>query len=221
MEPPTVAIFTFFSKTTCGYCKLFKGEAEGKDGKVKIDPNGGWQVLTSDLDLQNAGVEMHLYSFGPEQDPKTGKVVNRVLEPEYAAKIRGVPYLELSVPGDPYNGIQFKEPFKSWKAEDVVPVIKKWIFSQLKKEPFKSYADKVKGAPQASSEGMRYMQEPQLKQGNLNANPSQFAPPMQSNGNAPTTFGMGTRETRHDIIKPETKTINRPSIQFLPSNYDK
>ena len=148
MATNPIAVVTFFSKTTCGYCKQFKGEIkDDRTGVVTIDPNSGWETLTSDLDLQNMGIVFNLYQFGPEQDPKTGKVLNYVLSAPYSenGRIRGVPHLELSIPGDPTKYSPFNPSgITGWKAEGSVPVIKQWIIKTLQTEPFKSYAADVR-----------------------------------------------------------------------------
>lgn len=136
MAAPPRAVFRFFSKTTCGYCKIFKGE--GADGK--INPNSGWEILTSDQELLAIPIKFTLYQFGPEKDPATGKMVTYALEEKYAHKVRGVPYLELYVPNDPDNGRHYDMTgLTGWDAEGSVQPIKKWILAQMQTEPFKSY----------------------------------------------------------------------------------
>lgn len=147
MQSDPIAVCTFFSKTTCGYCKQFKGESTDNSGTVKIDPNSGWETLTSDLDLQNMGVVFNLYQFGPEKDPRTGKVLNYVLGAPYSDKgrIRGVPHLELSIPNQPNEYVPFDPAgLTGWEASKSVPVMKKWIIQALQTDRFKSYANDVR-----------------------------------------------------------------------------
>lgn len=147
MGKTPVAVFTFFSRTTCGHCKVFKGETTDLKGNSKIDPNSGWEVLTSDKELQDLGVEFQLYQFGPEKDPQTGAVKNYALDEEYAARVKGIPRLEMSVPDDPHNFVEFGDPeLRGWGAEQSVPIVKRWIIKHLKQEPFKSWRPKAKVA---------------------------------------------------------------------------
>jgi len=151
MKPVPIAKVTFFSKSTCGYCKEFKGESTDSSGVTKIDPESGWETLTSLLDLEKMGVVFDLYQFGPEKDPKTGKVKNYVLTAPYSepGRIRGVPHLEISIPGDPSKYVAFDPTgLTSWGAATSVPMMKKWIIQTLQTEPFKSYAAAVRsGTP--------------------------------------------------------------------------
>lgn len=147
MGKPVVAVFTFFSRTTCGHCKHFKGETTDAKGRSQIDPNSGWEVLTADRELQDIGVEFQLYQFGPEKDPETGVVKNYALDEEYVARVKGIPRLEMSVPDDPHNFIEFNDPeLRGWNADQSVHVIKRWIIKHLSQEPFKSWRPKAKVA---------------------------------------------------------------------------
>ena len=147
MSKPPVAVFTFFSRTTCGHCKHFKGESTDAKGRSVIDPNSGWEVLTADRDLQNLGVEFQLYQFGPEKDPETGVVKNYALDEEYVSRVKGIPRLEMSVPDDPHNFVEFSDPeLRGWNADQSVPIIKRWIIKHLQQEPFKSWRPKPKVA---------------------------------------------------------------------------
>lgn len=147
MSRSPTAVFTFFSRTTCGHCKHFKGESTDAKGRSIIDPNSGWEVLTAERELQDLGVEFQLYQFGPEKDPETGVVKNYVLDDEYVSRVKGIPRLELSVPDDPHNFVEFSDPeLRGWNADQSVPIIKRWIIKTLKQEPFKSWRPKAKVA---------------------------------------------------------------------------
>jgi hypothetical protein len=137
-EAPVAAVFTFFSKTTCGYCHQFKGDTPGPNGTMVTSPTGHWEKLTGDADLKNSGVKFILFKFGPEKDPTTGKVVTYGLDEPYASKIKGVPYLELRLPGDVNSGVPFDAAPRDYDT------VKKWILQTMKKEPFKSHADGIK-----------------------------------------------------------------------------
>jgi hypothetical protein len=213
MGKGAVALFTFFSRTTCGHCKHFKGESTDAQGRSKIDPNSGWEVLTADRELQDMGVEFQLYQFGPEKDPETGVVKNYALDEEYAKRVKGIPHLEMSVPDDPHNYVQFNDPeLRGWDAPQSVPVIKKWIIRTLQQEPFKSWRPKAKVArpPEAimpnrnnqplaavqASHKPAVHQVPQIVKTNFQPTPTQQA--------------LIDRHTRQPAVAQKAATISRP-----------
>lgn len=129
------AVFTLYSKSTCGYCHQFKGEVKNDNGTVTINPTSDWEKLKKDKSLYDAGIEFVLYQFGPEVDKTTGQTVNYILPPNLASKIRGVPYLELRLPNDTDGGVQYDGASRSFET------VKTWILQKLKSEPFRSGAN--------------------------------------------------------------------------------
>lgn len=222
------AVFTFFSKSTCGYCHQFKGDKTKEDGTVVTDPNSGWERLTSDKDLQDAGVEFVLFKFGPEKDPKTGKTVNYTLPDSYAQKIRGVPYLELKAPGDKdgETGIHYDQARE-------FPIIKKWILNHIKSGTFKNAAKAPRPSPAAMPPPMmRPRVEPSVTQApkvqiqqSARAEPSSEDAP-QNFRPAPTVFGMGTRpvpeviQPQQERTRPAPKVVEKTPPKFMPANWD-
>lgn len=207
------AVFTFFSKSTCGYCHQFKGDKTKPDGTVVTDPNSAWERLTSDKDLQAAGVEFVLFKFGPEKDPKTGKTINYTLPDSYASKIKGVPYLELKAPGD----VEGKTGIHYDQAREF-PTIKKWILKHVESGTFKS-------APKAAAIPSQVSAPPSIRP---RVEPPTQEPPkiqiQQSKRPAPTTFGMGVNPIPA-VVQPQQKSvppkvIEKPPPRFMPANYD-
>lgn len=214
MGKSTIATFTFFSRTTCGHCKHFKGETTDKDGRSKIDPNSGWEVLTADRELQDMGVEFQLYQFGPEKDPDTGVVKNYALDEEYAKRVKGIPHLEMAVPDDPHNYVQFNDPeLRGWDAKDSVPVIKKWIIRTLQQEPFKSWRPKARAARPPEAIMPNRINQPlvQAPSVHVQAPSIQQAAHVKSNFQpTPTQQALIDRHSRQPAVAQKAATISRP-----------
>lgn len=205
MDSP-VAVLIFFSKTTCGYCKIFKGLKP--DGT--IDQNSGWETLKRDPTLRNLPLGFKPYQFGPEVDPKTGKTVQRGVDEPYASRMQGVPHFELFAPHNLVDGIPMSlNGLKGWDATNSVPFIREWVLKTVKSDGFlKLLNGPSKKAPwqvrdevhAPAPEPMRFMHAP------------------------PTAFGMGTQQIKPAPIPQEQVPTPVPppkkGPQFLPVNYD-
>lgn len=191
MDPQPIAVCTFFSKTTCGYCKQFKGEiTDEKTGIIRIDPDSGWETLTSDLDLQGLGVAFNLYQFGPEKDPRTGRELNYVLAAPYSdrGRMHGVPHLELQIPGDPTKYVSFDTAgMASWETVHSLPAIKRWILATLQTELFVSYKADVRAGKVPSQKTTEPPSQPRVppRQGQM---PSPLPAQTSSGQHLPPTF---------------------------------
>jgi len=197
--------FRFFSKSGCGYCVQMKGLRD--DGT--IDTSSPWEQLTRDKELLSK-VKFVLYQYGPEKDPKTGKVINYALDKQYAGRFRGVPHLELFVDEDHPVNYEGKRSYED---------IKDWILKQLRSKKFAVAA----AGPIAVSAPAPMMDEPTIIEAAPLPSGSKILPPMSQNDllkrakASPTTRGLGTQPAKPII---EQQEIIKKNPRFLPSNYD-
>lgn len=226
MAQEPVAIFRFFSMSGCKFCRIFKGEVDGK-----IDPNSGWETLSSDKELLGIPIKFVVYLFGSSTDPQTGKQVNYVLDEVSAARIKangvGYPYLEMYSPDEKsgFFKVDLNAVIKGWAVDQCVPQLKKWILETIRKPGFqkKSVAapqlQQAVSAPKPSLPIPNQSQESLIARGRTQeGSVSRLLKTADADSDrvAPSTFGMGAKELKPPIITPEIKRAPR----FLPSNYD-
>lgn len=117
---PKKVIFTFFKMSGCGHCDTFKGR-EG-DPKYVESP---WNKLTSDPQLEAAGVDFVLFNFGAGVNAQ-GQPVRYTLPEPYAKKVNYAPYLDLRKDDDMVNTLSYPRG----SPRDYLSV-KKWILENL------------------------------------------------------------------------------------------
>jgi len=106
-----------------------------KNGNITINPNSGWNTLTSDPELQDLNLEFVLYQVGQAPNGKTYKA-----DSVYTKRLQnGVPFLQLQIPNRPDLYVPMNLPVKSWNAVDSFKLTKDWIIKNLKKSPFAEY----------------------------------------------------------------------------------